>query len=313
MRYLITGVAGFIGSHLLKALLEQGHEVIGVDNFLTGRHENIAPYMNDFKFVAGDIRDIELCRRVCKGVDHVLHQAALGSVPHSIEDPLTTHEINTNGTLNMLIGAREADVDSFVFAASSAYFGDTDELPKHDNMAPRPLSPYAVTKITCEQYLSVFAHTYGMNTVGLRYFNIFGPRQRPDGPYAAVIPKFLDILLRLETPVIFGDGGQTRDFTYIDNCVQANIQAGLHAEKARGQTMNIGTGVQVSLLELYNHICNHLGIDRPPIHGPERAGDIRHSVADISLARELIEYDPKVGIEEGLKHTVEYFKNQHVF
>ncbi len=310
MRYLVTGVAGFIGSHLLENLLEQGHEVVGLDNFATGHRHNIAPFLNDFEFIEGDIRDLETCHRACKGVDHVMHQAALGSVPRSVKDPILTHDINTTGTLNMLVAARDADADSFVFAASSSYFGDTEVLPKHDEMPPAPLSPYAVTKVTCEQYLSVFSGVYGLNTVGLRYFNIFGPRQDPKGAYAAVIPKFLDILLRGERPTINGDGGHTRDFTYIENVVQANINATRFAERASGQVMNVACGDRISLLDLYSILCEHLGIEREPIFGPERAGDIRDSLADISRAQRLIEYNPTVTVHEGLRRTVEFFKQE---
>ena len=310
MKYLVTGVAGFIGSHLLEALLGQGHEVVGLDNFMTGRAQNIAPFRDDFEMIEGDIRDLETCRRAVEGVDHVLHQAALGSVPRSVKDPLLSHTINTTGTLNMLVAARDAQVDSFVFAASSSYFGDTEQLPKHDEMPPRPLSPYAVTKVTCEHYLSVFSQVYGLNTVGLRYFNIFGPRQDPNGPYAAVIPKFVDILRRGEAPTIHGDGGQTRDFTFIANAVHANLLATQHAEAARGQVMNVACGEGVSLNELYAKICGLMGLDRPPHHGPARAGDIRDSLADISRAKRLIGYTPQVRFEQGLAATVGAFLDE---
>ena len=311
MRYLITGVAGFIGSHLLETLLEQGHEVVGLDNFMTGHRHNIEPFLSDFEFIEGDIRDLEACQRACKGADHVLHQAALGSVPRSIQDPILSHQINTTGTLNMLVAARDAEVDSFVFAASSSYFGDTEVLPKHDGMRPRPLSPYAVTKVTCEQYLGVFASVYGMNTVGTRYFNIFGPRQDPNGPYAAVIPKFVDLLLDGKAPTINGDGGQTRDFTYIANAVAANIAASKNAEKARGKVMNVACGDRISLNELYGEIAKALGTDIKPIYGPPRAGDIRDSLADISQAKEFIGYEPLVSWQDGLIKTVDFFKAQH--
>ncbi len=310
MRYLVTGVAGFIGSHLLENLLKEGHEVVGLDNFITGHRHNIEPFLNDFEFIEGDIRDLDTCHKACKGVDHVMHQAALGSVPRSVNDPILTHQYNTTGTLNMLVAARDAEADSFVFAASSSYFGDTEVLPKNDEMPPAPLSPYAVTKVTCEQYLSVFAHVYGLNTVGLRYFNIFGPRQDPKGAYAAVIPKFIDILLRGERPTINGDGGHTRDFTYIENVVQANFLASQKAADAKGQVMNVACGDRISLLELHNILCEHLGIDREPIFGPPRAGDIRDSLADISRAQKLLGYNPQVDVHEGLKRTVEFFKNE---
>ena len=310
MRYLITGVAGFIGSHLLEALLEQGHEVVGLDNYLTGHWRNVEPFAGDFEMIEGDIRDLEVCTRAASGVDHILHQAALGSVPRSVLDPLLSHTINTTGTLNMLVAAREAEVDSFVFAASSSYFGDTEELPKHDLMPPRPLSPYAVTKVTCEHYLSVFSQVYGLPTVGLRYFNIFGPRQDPLGPYAAVIPKFVDLLKSGKTPVIHGDGEQTRDFTYIANAVHANLLASAHAQAASGQVMNVACGERISLNTLYKKICEHMGVDRPPTHGPARAGDIRDSLADISRAKDLLGYAPLVTVEEGLAQTIDFFLAQ---
>lgn len=310
MRYLVTGVAGFIGSHLLENLLKEGHEVVGLDNFITGHRHNIEPFLKDFEFIEGDIRDLETCHRACKGVDHVMHQAALGSVPRSIQDPILTHEYNTTGTLNMLVAARDAAADSFVFAASSSYFGDTEVLPKHDEMPPAPLSPYAVTKVTCEQYLSVFSGVYGLNTVGLRYFNIFGPRQDPNGAYAAVIPKFLDLLLRGEQVTMNGDGGHTRDFTFIENVVHANLSASKNAEKASGQVMNTACGERISLLELYAILCEHLGIEREPIFGPPRPGDIRDSLADISRAQRLIGYEPRVTVHEGLRRTVEFFKQE---
>jgi UDP-N-acetylglucosamine 4-epimerase len=307
MKYLVTGVAGFIGSHILDALLEQGHEVVGLDNLFTGHRKNFAHHEGKFEFIEGDIRDLATCQRAVNGVDHVIHQAALGSVPRSVAEPLLSHEINTTGTLNMLVAAREASVSSFVFAASSSYFGDTEELPKHDGMPPRPLSPYAVTKITCEQYLSVFATAYGMNTVGLRYFNIFGPRQDPNGPYAAVIPKFVDAILSGEPPTIHGDGEQTRDFTYVANAVWANIEATKRAADIRGSVFNMACGERISLNELYDKIAARLGSDMRPIHGPPRVGDIKDSLADISTARRLLGYTPLVNVDEGLERTVDWF------
>ena len=308
MRYLITGVAGFIGSHLLETLLKQGHEVVGLDNLMTGHRHNIEPFLSDFEFIEGDIRDLSTCHKACRGVDHVLHQAALGSVPRSVEDPILSHTINTTGTLNMLVAARDAEADSFVFAASSSYFGDTEVLPKHDEMPPAPLSPYAVTKVTCEHYMSVFSGVYGLPTVGLRYFNIFGPRQDPKGAYAAVIPKFIDLLLRGERPTLNGDGTQTRDFTYIDNVIRANLSATERAEAASGQVMNVACGDRISLKQLYALLCEHLEIEREPKFGPPRPGDIQDSLADISRAETLLGYEPQVSVYEGLKRTVEFFK-----
>lgn len=310
MRYAITGVAGFIGSHLLEHLISEGHEVVGLDNFATGHRHNIAKWAEHFELIEGDIRDPEACARVCKGADHVFHQAALGSVPRSVIDPVTSHDVNTTGTLNMLVAGRDAEVSSFVFAASSAYFGDTETLPKYDTMAPKPLSPYAAQKVMCEQYLSVFSRVYGMPTVGLRYFNIFGPRQDPNGAYAAVIPKFVDTLLRGESPTINGDGEHTRDFTYIDNVVLANMLATQHAQRASGQTMNVACGERISLIQLYRILCEELGVEREPIFGPERAGDIRDSLADTSRAAELLGYAPVVYSREGLTRTVAHFREE---
>lgn len=309
MKYLITGCAGFIGSHLVERLLADGEEVVGLDNFATGHRHNIEPMLADFEFIEGDIRDLDACHRACQGVDYVLHQAALGSVPRSIADPISADQNNIGGTLNMLVAARDAGVQSFVFAASSSAYGDTPTLPKHEGMPKRPMSPYAVTKSTCEDYLSVFASLYEMNTVGLRYFNIFGPRQDPNGPYAAVIPKFIQILQAGDTPTIHGDGEQTRDFTYVDNAVNANLLGAKNAARAGGRTVNIACADRVSLNDLYNRISANLGIDRRPEFGPKRPGDVRDSFADVSLAKELIDYVPTVDIDEGLKRTVAWFED----
>ncbi len=309
-KYLVTGAAGFIGSHIVETLLERGDEVRALDNFATGHRHNIEPFLSDIEFIEGDIRDPDTCQTACAGTDYVIHQAALGSVPRSIEDPLTSHAANATGTLNMLVAARDADVDAFVFAASSSAYGDTPTLPKQEDMPPRPLSPYAVTKATCEANCAVFANLYGLNTVALRYFNIFGPRQDPNGPYAAVIPKFIQILMAGETPTINGDGGQTRDFTYVANAVQANLNACKHAERAKGQVMNVACGDRISLNDLYALICKHLGVDTTPNYGPPRAGDVRDSLADISRAKELIDYNPAIEYDEGLKRTVEWFASR---
>jgi len=304
MRYLVTGAAGFIGSHIVETLIKEGHEVRGLDNFSTGHRHNIAPFLSDFEFVEADIRDAEACARACFGMDHVIHQAALGSVPRSIEEPLISHEVNTTGTLNMLVGARDAGASSFVFAASSSSYGDTPVLPKREDMTPNPMSPYAVTKTTCEHYLKVFSDLYDLHTVGLRYFNIFGPRQDPNGPYAAVIPKFMQILREGKIPTIHGDGEQTRDFTFVANAVQANLNACKYAERAAGEIMNIACGERISLNDLYRIIAKELGVDAPPNYGPPRAGDVRDSLADISKAKRLIEYDPVIDYREGLRLTV---------
>ncbi len=307
MKYLVTGCAGFIGSHIVETLIREGEDVRGLDNFATGHRHNIESFLDEFEFVEGDIRDLETCHEVCESADYVIHQAALGSVPRSIEDPITSHEANATGTLNMLVAARDAGAKSFVFAASSSAYGDTPTLPKVETMPNRPRSPYAVTKATCEQYCKVFSDLYDLDTVCLRYFNIFGPRQDPDGPYAAVIPKFINILQDGLAPTIHGDGEQTRDFTYVANAVQANLKAARNASNAAGEVVNIACGDRISLNELYRLIAKNLKTDIEPEHGPPRAGDVRDSLADISKARELIGYDPEIDYVEGLERTVAWF------
>jgi nucleoside-diphosphate-sugar epimerase len=257
--------------------------------------------------VEGDIRNLETCHEVCDGVEHVIHQAAIGSVPRSVEDPIRSHASNATGTLNMLVAARDAEADSFVFAASSSVYGNADELPKVETMPLRPMSPYATSKACCERYLKNFADIYELNTVGVRYFNIFGPRQDPEGPYAAVIPKFVNLLVEGEAPTIHWDGEQTRDFTYAANAVQANLKACENAERAAGEVMNIGCGERISINTLYEIIADELGTDIEPEYGEKREGDVRDSLADISKAQTLIGYEPKVDVREGLARTVEWF------
>lgn len=310
MRYLVTGVAGFIGSNILEELLEQGHDVVGLDNLETGHMRNIEPFLSDFRFIEGDIRDPDTCQEACEGVDYVIHQAALGSVPRSVKDPQRSHEANATGTLNMLVAARDAEVDGMTFAASSSAYGNTPTLPKVETMPPRPMSPYAVSKTTCEMYLKVFADLYDLPAVALRYFNIFGPRQDPDGPYAAVIPKFIGILADGGTPTIHGDGNQTRDFTFVANAVQANLKGCQNAEKASGEVINIGCGDRISINDVYDAITSALGIERNAEYGPRRAGDVDDSLADISKARELLGYAPTVDVREGMQRTVDWFQ-QH--
>jgi UDP-N-acetylglucosamine/UDP-N-acetylgalactosamine 4-epimerase len=308
VRYLITGIAGFIGSHIGEALVERGHEVRGLDNFATGSRQNLEPFIEQIEFIEGDIRDLGICRRACEGVDYVIHQAALGSVPRSLRDPLTYHDVNSTGTLHMLIASRDAGVEAFVAASSSSVYGNTDTLPKHEGMKRRPLSPYAASKVAAEDHLEVFASAYGLATVGLRYFNIFGPRQSPDGPYAAVIPRFVRLMLAGEVPTIFGDGKQTRDFTYVNNAVLANLLAVERAAQLRGTIINIGCGVRVSLNELFARIARHVGYEGEAISGKRRSGDVRHSLADIARAREQLGYEPSVGLDEGLGCTVAWLK-----
>lgn len=311
MRYLVTGAAGFIGSHITHRLVEDGHEVIALDNFATGYRRNLAEVWDDIEFVEGDIRDLETCHNACKGVDHVLHQAALGSVPRSVADPLTSHASNATGTLHMLIAARDAEVDSFVYAASSSFYGDTEELPKHEGMAARPLSPYATTKAMGTFYVKNFALLYDLPAVGVRYFNIFGPRQDPNGPYAAVIPKFIQLLLDGEAPTINGDGNQTRDFTYVANAVDANLLASKHAGDVAGNIFNVACGERTSINELYRMIASHLGVEIKPNYGPPRPGDVSDSLASLAKAKELIGYTPRVKIDEGLASTVDWFRERH--
>lgn len=314
-KWLITGVAGFIGSNLLETLLELGQTVTGLDNFSTGHQHNLQEVQglvtgeqwDRFTFIEGDIRDPAVCRESCKDVDFVLHQAALGSVPRSIEDPLLTNESNITGFLNMLVAARDAGVKRFVYAASSSTYGDHPGLPKVEDTIGRPLSPYAVTKYVNEVYADVFARTYGFKTVGLRYFNVFGRRQDPDGAYAAVIPKWFAGLIRNETVYINGDGETSRDFCYIDNCVQANILAAFAAdEEGVNQVYNVAFGERTTLNELFGLIRDRVARvypqvkDTVPVYRDFRAGDVRHSLADIGKAKRLLGYAPEFTVVTGL-------------
>jgi nucleoside-diphosphate-sugar epimerase len=305
--FLITGVAGFIGSNLAEALLASGERVRGLDNFLTGKKENLRG-LGAMEFLEGDVRNPEDCGRACSGVDYVLHQAALGSVPRSVENPRLSNECNVTGTLNMLVAARDAKVRRFVFAASSSAYGDTPVLPKVETMPSLPLSPYAITKLVGEQYCRVFTALYGLETVSLRYFNVFGKRQDPFSTYAAVIPRFASALLRDESPEIYGDGEQTRDFTYVADVVQANLKACRAPAEACGQVYNVAGGHRISLNELYGHMAGLLGSRRSPRYGPPRAGDVRDSLADITRARSLLGYAPAYTVAQGLAEAVEWYK-----
>jgi nucleoside-diphosphate-sugar epimerase len=285
-----------------------GCEVRVLDDLSTGLRENLAHVADDVELVRGDIRDFDCCERVCEGVSWVFHQAALGSVPRSVEDPETTHAVNVTGTVNMLRAARSKGAERFVFAASSAAYGDTVTLPKVETMRPRPLSPYAASKLACEHYLASFNAVYDMATVSLRYFNIFGPRQRPDGPYAAVIPVFFDRLSNGVAPTIFGDGEQTRDFTFVDNAVEANILAATNAKpEAYGQVLNVAVGERISLNLLYREIAALTGCDDDPVYTETRAGDVRDSLADISRIKDLLGYEVTVDLAEGLRRTWEAY------
>ncbi|WP_207424113.1 SDR family oxidoreductase [Desertivirga brevis] len=304
--FLITGGAGFIGSNLVEYLLKYGAGKVRVlDNFSTGSHDNITPFLSHpaFELIEGDIRDIETCSNAVEGIDYLSHQAALGSVPRSINDPVTTNEVNVSGFVNMLWATKaNARVKRFVYAASSSTYGDSAELPKVEERIGRPLSPYAVTKYVNELYANVFANTYGMNLIGLRYFNVFGPRQNPEGEYAAVIPKFIKALRAGEPAVINGDGEQTRDFTFVENAVQANVKAFFsEKESALNQVYNIAVGESISLNGLWTVLNRHNGSNIPAVYNAERKGDVRNSLADISKASSMLSNNPQVSVEDGLK------------
>lgn len=319
-RWLVTGCAGFIGSNLVEALLQVGQEVVGLDNFATGYPHNLEEVERNvgpdawsrFRFIEGDIRDAEVCHGVVKGVDHVLHQAALGSVPRSLEDPITTNEVNIGGFLKMLVAARDAKVKTFVYAASSSTYGDHPGLPKVEDLIGKPLSPYAVTKYVNELYADVFARAYGTPCVGLRYFNVFGRRQDPDGAYAAVIPRWIAAMIRGDDVVINGDGETSRDFCYIDNVVQANVLAALAGPDGLNQVYNVAYGGRTTLNQLFGYLSEYLGehgiqYDRPPVHGEFRAGDVRHSQADVGKAGRLLGYAPQFDIQAGLKAAMPWY------
>lgn len=308
MKTLVTGGAGFIGSNITRALLERGDEVRIIDDLATGRRENIEGL--DVELHEATIEDPDAVARAVDGVEVIFHQAALPSVKRSVDDPVRTHSVNATGTLNVLDAARKAGVRKVVYASSSSAYGNTPTLPKHEGMTTSPLSPYAVAKLTGEYYCKAFAHVYDIETVALRYFNVFGPRQDPTSHYSAVIPLFATALLERRVPTIHGDGEQTRDFTYIDNVVQANLKAAAADSRASGESMNIACGYRVSLNQLLRAIADTIGLDDYEVtHTDPRAGDVRDSLADISKARDLIGYEPEVLLEEGLKRTVDWFTN----
>lgn len=309
MRVLVTGGAGFIGGHLVDALLARGASVRVVDNFSTGRRENLAHNLGRIELVEGDIRDPETCARAVHGVELIFHEAAIPSVARSVEDPVSSNEVNVGGTVKLLDAARRAGVARLVYAASSSAYGETEVLPKVETMTPAPVSPYAISKLAGEHYVTVFGRLYGMKTLSLRYFNVFGPRQDPTSHYAAVIPKFVTQMLAGQRPTVFGDGEQTRDFCYIENVVEANLLAA-RAEVA-GQVVNIACGQRVSLNELVALINAELGTSLLPEHLAPRQGDVRHSLADISAARALIGYEPRFDLRAGLKKTIEYYRLRH--
>ena len=306
MKSLVTGGAGFIGSHIVAELLETGEEVRVLDNLYSGKTENIKNFMDDIEFIEGDIRDTETVKKAVKGVDVIFHQAAVPSVPRSVAEPKFTNDVNINGMLELLIAAKDEDVKRFVYASSSSVYGNTPILPKIEDMKPQPLSPYAAQKLMGEHYARVFYLVYGLPTVGLRYFNIFGPRQDPNSEYAAVVPKFITRIKDKKSPTIYGDGEQSRDFTFVKNAVRANLLA-VESEKCFGQSMNISTGERLSVNELSKVICKIVGIDIEPTYKPARDGDVKHSLGDIKMAKELIGYEVEVDFKEGLLQTVKSF------
>jgi UDP-N-acetylglucosamine/UDP-N-acetylgalactosamine 4-epimerase len=307
--FLVTGSAGFIGSNLVEAILNLGYKVKGLDDFSTGKKENVEEFLGNpnYEFIEGTILDIDTCKDACKGVDYVLHQAAWGSVPRSIEMPLFYEEVNIRGTLNMMEASRKNNVKKFVYASSSSVYGDEPNLPKQEGREGNVISPYALTKKVVEEYGRLYTKLYGLDTYGLRYFNVFGRRQNPDGAYAAVIPKFIKQLLNNEQPVINGDGKQSRDFTFIENVIEANLKACLATNEAAGKAYNIAYGGREYLIDIYYELCKSLNKDIEPIFGPERKGDIKHSNADINKAKEMLGYSPQWSFALGIAEAIDWY------
>src|SRR5579863_9529797 len=309
--YLITGIGGFIGSSIARALVARGEQVRGVDNFSTGNRENVTDILNRIDLREADIVDLEAMRQACAEVDFIFHEAAIPSVPKSVLDPLGSNRANIDGTVNLLVAARDAKVKRVVYAASSSAYGDTPTLPKIESMRPDPISPYAVAKLASEHYMVSFYRCYQLETVCLRYFNIFGPRQDPSSPYSGVLAKFITVMLRGEQPAIYGDGEQSRDFTYIDNAVDANLLAcTAPAAQAAGQMFNVATGRRITLNETFKQLQPLTSYTGQPRYEPERGGDIKHSLADISKAEAGLAYKPKVDFEEGLRRTVDWYRGK---
>ena len=308
--FLVTGAAGFIGSNLCEAILNMGYKVKALDDLSTGKQKNVDMFIDNpnYTFIKGDIKDLDTCMKACEGVDYVLNQAAWGSVPRSIEMPLFYCKNNIEGTLNMMEAARQNGVKKFVYASSSSVYGDEPNLPKYEGREGNLLSPYALTKRCDEEWGKLYTKLYGLDTYGMRYFNVFGRRQDPDGAYAAVIPKFIKMLLKGETPTINGDGKQSRDFTYIENVIEANLKACLASHEAAGKAYNIAFGGREYLIDIYYGLTDALGLKLEPNFGPDRAGDIKHSNADISKAKELLGYDPEWSFEKGIKEAIEWYK-----
>ena len=311
--YLITGIAGFIGSSLAHALVEGGHSVRGIDNLSTGKQENLANIRDKVDFREADLLDLDAMQDACRDIDFVLHQAAIPSVPRSVKDPITSNKSNVDGTLNLLVAARDNKVKRVTYASSSSLYGDTPTLPKHEGMIPNPISPYAVSKLTGEYYMTSFYRVYGLETVSIRYFNVFGPRQDPTSMYSGVLAIFISKMLRGEQPAIHGDGEQSRDFTYIDNVVSGNLLAcEAPASQVAGRYFNVATGTRVTLNYTYSVLQTLIGFDKGPAYGPDREGDIKHSLADVSLAQEHLGYKTLVKFEEGLARTVNWYRESVV-
>jgi UDP-glucose 4-epimerase len=309
--YLITGVAGFIGSSLARAVLERGGEVVGFDNFSTGKKENLTDVLDRIKFHEADLLDPDALHRACEGVDYVFHEAAVPSVPRSVKDPIGNNRANVDGTLNVLVAARDAKVKRVVYAASSSAYGDTPTLPKREDMSPNPISPYATAKLAGEYYMTSFYRCYGLQTVCLRYFNVFGPRQDPSSPYSGVLAKFITQMLAGEQPTIFGDGKHSRDFTYIDNVVEANLLASqAESSEVAGRVFNVATAQRTELYETFQLLKRLTGYSGDVKYAPERSGDVKHSLADISRAEKHLGYKPKVNFEEGLARTIAWYRDR---
>src|SRR5947208_13759439 len=309
--YLITGIAGFIGSSIARGLLAQGDEVRGIDNLSTGKRENVAEILGKIDFREADLLDLDAVREACKSVDYVFHEAAIPSVPKSVLDPLGSNQANVDATVHLLIAAKDAKVKRVVYAASSSAYGDTPTLPKHEGMPPNPISPYAVAKLASEYYMTSFYRCDGLQTGCLRYFNIFGPRQDPGSPYSGVLAKFITQMLKGEQPTILGDGKQSRDFTYVDNAVEANLLAcRVPAMEVAGRVFNVATGRQVDLNKTFQILKKLTGYPGNASYGPERAGDVKHSLADMSRAIKHLGYSPKVDFEEGLRRTIDWYRSQ---
>jgi len=309
--YLITGIAGFIGSSLARAILAREEQVRGLDNFSTGKRENIGEIQSKIDLHVIDLLDLKATQQVCRGVDYVLHEAAIPSVPRSVKDPLESNRANVDATVNLLIAARDAKVKRLVYAASSSAYGDSPTLPKREEMLPKPISPYAVAKLAGENYMHSFWRCYGLETVSLRYFNVFGPRQDPTSPYSGVLAKFITQMLQGEQPTIFGDGQQSRDFTYVDNVVSANLRAcSAPAKEVAGQVFNVATGVRFDLNQTFRLLKQLTGYSGEVNYGADRAGDVKHSLADLSLAKKHLGYQPSVDFEEGLRRTIEWYRAQ---